>query len=261
MEELAARLVDTLIGVRAEEVTLGLQQIGRQALGTVAVIECQSCREGRRGNPISDAVNDGAAPGALILVQDAFEEIIKQKVGEVRILLVSHFDFAEKAAALADLRNGRFHLIGHLQSNKAQLASRLFQVIQTVDSEKLLNRLDRTAQEQGRSIEVLFEIKLSSEASKTGAAPEDIPALLRAADQCPALKITGLMSMPPWSEDAEQSRPFFRRLAQLAHQNGLPKLSMGMSGDFEVAIEEGSTLIRVGTALFGARPKPANALS
>jgi pyridoxal phosphate enzyme (YggS family) len=170
-------------------------------------------------------------------------------------------EFAEKATALQDLRDCTFHLIGHLQSNKAQLASRLFQVVQTVDSEKLMKRLDRTAQEQGRSIEVLFEIKLSSEASNTGAAPEDIPGHLKAAEQCAALNITCLMTMPPWREDAERSRPFFRQLAQLAHQNGLPKLSMGMSGDFEVAIEEGSTVIRVGTALFGARPKPANALS
>ncbi len=170
-------------------------------------------------------------------------------------------EFAEKAPELSEFTDVRFHLIGHLQSNKAQMACKLFQVIQTADSVKLLNRLDKGAEELGRRIEVLLEIKLSDEASKDGVAPENIEELLRAAEKCGLVYVTGLMTMPPWSEDPEHSRPFFRRLAILGQRYRLPKLSMGMSGDFEIAIEEGATLIRVGTALFGSRPKPAGVLS
>jgi uncharacterized pyridoxal phosphate-containing UPF0001 family protein len=105
-------------------------------------------------------------------------------------------------------------------------------------------------------MEVLFEVKLANEASKSGAQPEEIPALLEQAAACAAIRVTGLMTMPPWSEDAEQTRPYFQRLAEMARQHGLKELSMGMSHDFEAAIEEGATLIRLGTALFGPRPKP-----
>lgn len=165
-------------------------------------------------------------------------------------------EFAEKRPVLTDLPDARFHLIGHLQANKARAAADLFQVVQTVDSVKLLERIHSAAAAKGTRLEVFLEIKLSDEENKSGARPVDIPALLDAAVKCPHLQLTGLMTMPPWSEDAEQSRPYFRRLAALASEYQLPKLSMGMSNDFEVAIEEGATLIRVGTALFGARPKP-----
>ncbi len=164
-------------------------------------------------------------------------------------------EFAEKRPLLADL-DARFHLIGHLQSNKARQACDLFEVIETVDSDRLLRRLDAAAAERRRTIEALLEIKLSSEESKSGAPPQQIPDLLKAAAGCPHLKLSGLMTMPPWSEDQEQSRPYFQELARLARQYGLAQLSMGMSNDFEAAIEEGATIIRVGTALFGARPKP-----
>jgi pyridoxal phosphate enzyme (YggS family) len=170
-------------------------------------------------------------------------------------------EFAEKQPQLQDLEGARFHLIGHLQSNKARQACELFQVIQTADSAKLLKRLDTAAGELGVAPEVLIEIKLSGEESKSGAEPGELPELLDAAAACSAIRVTGLMTMPPWSEDAEQSRPYFRRLAELARRYGLRQLSMGMSNDFEVAIEEGATLIRVGTALFGARPKPQKAVS
>ncbi|MGA8028798.1 MAG: alanine racemase, partial [Bryobacteraceae bacterium] len=103
---------------------------------------------------------------------------------------------------------------------------------------------------------VLIEVKLSAEQAKTGARPEELPELLNAAADCTHLNVSGLMTMPPWSDDPEQSRPYFRQLADLARQHGLRELSMGMSGDLEVAIEEGATVIRVGTALFGRRPKP-----
>ena len=166
-------------------------------------------------------------------------------------------EFATKKMALGDLPEAKFHLIGHLQSNKVRLAAELFQVVQTIDSGKLLERLDRVCGEAAQTMDALLEIKLAGEESKDGASPEDIPMLLDAASRCRNVRVRGLMTMPPWSEDAELSRPYFRRLAQLAKQHSLTELSMGMSNDFEIALEEGATIIRVGTALFGARPKPS----
>jgi len=160
-------------------------------------------------------------------------------------------EFEGKHPAVSDLADAQFHLIGHLQSNKARTAAELFQVIQTVDSEKLARRLDQA----GRPLEVMIEVKLSEEASKSGAAPETLAELMETIRGCPNLRLTGLMTMPPWSEDAEVTRPYFRRLAELARRHDLKKLSMGMSHDFEAAIEEGATHIRVGTALFGPRRK------
>ncbi len=158
-------------------------------------------------------------------------------------------ELAEKHLILAD---AEFHFIGHLQSNKAKLAAELFQVIETVDSEKLARRLDQT----GHPLEVMIEVKLSEEEAKAGAAPDLLPALIDAIRGCANLRLTGLMTMPPWSDNPEETRPYFRRLAELGRAHGLPKLSMGMSHDLEAAIEEGATHIRVGTALFGPRPKP-----
>jgi PLP dependent protein len=166
-------------------------------------------------------------------------------------------EFADKHPELQDLSDARFHLIGHLQSNKARLACDLFTVIQTADSAKLLRRLDAAAAEANTAPEVMIEVKLSREENKTGAGPAELPALVEAAAACTRITVSGLMTMPPWSTDAEQSRPYFQELARLGRQYGLAKLSMGMSNDFEVAIEEGATIIRVGTALFGHRPKPS----
>jgi pyridoxal phosphate enzyme (YggS family) len=149
------------------------------------------------------------------------------------------------------LEGARFHLIGHLQSNKSRRAGELFDVIQTVDSPKLARRLDALA----RPLEVMIEVKLSPEETKAGCAPEDLPALIEAIRACPNLRLAGLMTMPPWADDPELSRPYFRRLRGLAEQHGLSGLSMGMSHDLEVAIEEGATVVRVGTALFGARSR------
>jgi PLP dependent protein len=166
-------------------------------------------------------------------------------------------EFAGKRPLLQDLPDARFHLIGHLQSNKSRLACNLFQVVQTVGSPKLLQRLNAAAQEKKMRLDIMFEIKLGNEESKSGASPGEIPQLLAEAANCPHLNLRGLMTIPPWSEDPETSRPYFQQLKQLARQYHLANLSMGMSADFEVAIEEGSTIIRVGTALFGPRPKPA----
>jgi PLP dependent protein len=160
-------------------------------------------------------------------------------------------EFETKQPALADLQDAEFHLIGHLQSNKARVAADLFRVIQTVDSDKLARRLDS----MGRKLEVMIEVKLSEEESKVGAAPESVEGLISAIRECANLRLTGLMTMPPWSDDPEQTRPYFRRLAELARKHSLPKLSMGMSHDLEAAIEEGATHVRIGTALFGPRRK------
>ncbi len=159
-------------------------------------------------------------------------------------------EFEAKHPEVSDLAGAEFHLIGHLQSNKARRAAELFQVIETVDSAKVARRLNEAA---AGPLEVMIEVKLSGEEAKSGAAPEDLPSLIEAVRSCPKLRLTGLMTMPPWSEDAEVSRPYFRQLRELAARHALVKLSMGMSHDFEVAIEEGATHIRVGTALFGPR--------
>jgi len=165
-------------------------------------------------------------------------------------------EFEDKRPALADLTGAQFHLIGHLQSNKARIASDLFQVIETVDSAKLARRLDQMVMrplEGMIPLEVMIEVKLSGEESKAGAAPQELPELIAAIHGCPNLHLTGLMTMPPWDDNPEAARPYFKRLAELARANGLPKLSMGMSHDLETAIEEGATHVRVGRALFGPR--------
>jgi pyridoxal phosphate enzyme (YggS family) len=160
-------------------------------------------------------------------------------------------EFEGKAPAVEDLTGARFHLIGHLQSNKSRKAAELFQVIQTIDSPKLARRLD----ECGRPLDVMLEVKLSEEDAKSGADPSELPSLIAAVRGCPHLTLVGLMTMPPWSDDPEASRPYFRRLRELGEELGLAQLSMGMSHDLETAIEEGSTCVRVGTALFGKRKK------
>jgi pyridoxal phosphate enzyme (YggS family) len=161
-------------------------------------------------------------------------------------------EFEGKAAQVRSLDGARFHLIGHLQSNKSRIAADLFDVVQTVDSAKLARRLAET----GRALEVMIEVKLSEEESKHGCAPADVPALVEAIRSHSSLTLRGLMTMPPWSEDPEVARPYFRRLRELALQCGVEDLSMGMSNDLEAAIEEGSTIVRVGTALFGKRKRP-----
>jgi len=162
-------------------------------------------------------------------------------------------EFETKSPELGHLPEARFHLIGHLQSNKTKKAAELFRVIQTVDTPKLARRLDDT----GKLLDVMLEVKLSEEDAKSGADPHDLQTLIDAVSDCPNLQLLGLMTMPPWSTDPEHSRPYFRRLRELADKYELKHLSMGMSHDLETAIEEGSTCVRIGTALFGKRKKPA----
>jgi pyridoxal phosphate enzyme (YggS family) len=165
-------------------------------------------------------------------------------------------EFEGKAPELAGLEDARYHLIGHLQSNKTRKAAELFHAVQTVDSGKLARRLDEAGRALDVMLDVMLEVKLSPEEAKHGAAPAELPELIAAVRACGNLRLLGLMTMPPWSDDPEASRGYFRRLRELAEQHGLAQLSMGMSHDLETAIEEGSTCVRVGTALFGKRQKP-----
>lgn len=155
----------------------------------------------------------------------------------------------------------RWHFIGHLQSNKCRDAVELFQMIESVDSLALAQEINKRAAAAAKTMPVLLEVNVAGEASKFGYAPERLLAELAELNKLPRLEIHGLMTVPPYVTDAEKARPHFRRLRELKERTEavlgapLPVLSMGMSGDFEVAIEEGATIVRVGTALFGARPK------
>ncbi len=174
-------------------------------------------------------------------------------------------EFAEKIDALRDLHDAEWHLIGHLQTNKAAKAAELFTAADSVDSLRLAQKLNASAQQLGKKLTVLIEINVGGEAAKSGLAPEslELDELLLAAPELANLDFCGLMTVPPFSDDPNLARPYFRKLRELRDQiatRELPSvemnvLSMGMSHDFEVAIEEGSTCVRVGTAIFGERPR------
>ena len=202
-----------------------------------------AARAGRKRSDITLLAVTKKFPAAVI--QEAYK-IGLREFGENYVQ-----EFERKRVELHECSGARVHLIGHLQSNKSKKAAEIFQVIETVDTVKLARRLD----EEGRPLDVMIEVKLSSEEAKAGAAPEDIPALADAIRATTHLRLLGLMTMPPWSDDGEQSRPYFARLRELAERNHLSQLSMGMSHDLEAAIEEGATIVRIGTALFGPRKK------
>ncbi|MGI6657503.1 MAG: YggS family pyridoxal phosphate-dependent enzyme [Desulfobulbus sp.] len=167
---------------------------------------------------------------------------------------------AEKIAAVP--HGARWHFIGHLQSNKARQAAELFDMVETVDRLKIARALDRHAQQIGKTLPILVQVNVGRDPRKAGVLPEDAPELLRTIAKETRLPVHGLMTMPPFTDDPEQSRPYFKALKELAKQladkglfadNNHVELSMGMSADYPVAIEEGATLVRVGTALFGTR--------
>lgn len=166
----------------------------------------------------------------------------------------------EKIGQLEDLQMS-WHLLGHLQTNKVRKALPGFGTIHSVDSVTLLRKLDEVAQELGASAEALIQVDLAGEATKYGAPPELVPQIFEAADRCQAVRVVGLMLLPPAPDTPEDARPWFTRLRQLRDQwrdGGIPsgmlrELSMGMSGDYEVAVQEGATMVRVGTAIFGRR--------
>ncbi len=155
----------------------------------------------------------------------------------------------------------RWHLIGHLQSNKVRKAAPAFAAIHAIDSIDLVRGVDAAAGERGAGPDLYIQVDLAGESTKFGAAEADVPGIARAAIECRSARLRGLMLLPPWFDDPEQARPYFRRLRELRERlvedgidrSHLRELSMGMSHDFEVAIQEGATLVRVGTAIFGKR--------
>jgi hypothetical protein len=190
-------------------------------------------------------------------------EIIRQAiVAGVTDLGENRVQEAEAKIPEVGRQGARWHLIGHLQSNKARRAVELFDVIHSLDSAALARRLDRACGEMGREeLPVLIQIDLGQEATKSGAAESEVPEIIDAIRQSQRLRLTGLMTLPPYFDDPEQARPFFRRLRELRDElraqrvfgESSGELSMGMTHDYEVAIEEGATMVRVGTAIFGAR--------
>ena len=169
---------------------------------------------------------------------------------------------AEQKMAATGALPARWHLIGHLQSNKARKAAR-FSAVHSIDSLDLLTRVDAAATEQGTQPEILIQVDLAGEETKFGAAEPQVEKLARAALELRGVRLVGLMLLPPWNENQEETRPWFVRLRAVRDRllgNGIPaaalaQLSMGMSHDFEAAVEEGATMVRVGTAIFGARTK------
>lgn len=207
-------------------------------------------RSGRRADEITLIAVSKTFPAEAI--SEAYAAGLRQ-FGENRIQ-----EWEAKSAALADLQ-ATWHFIGHLQSNKARRAAHLFDRVDSVDSAGLARKLAAAAGEEGKRLAVLIEAHLSHETTKSGASESDLLPLAEAVIALPQLELRGLMTVPPYFDDPEQARPFFRKLRELREGLGtkigspLPVLSMGMSHDFEVAIEEGATEIRVGSAIFGSR--------
>jgi PLP dependent protein len=190
----------------------------------------------------AQAVRDAYAAGQRDFGENRVQEAL-QKIGETADLTI------------------RWHLLGHLQSNKARKAGPAFAMVQSVDSVELIQKLDVAAADAGQAPGLLIQVDLAGEATKFGVVPGEVPRLFEAAAACRAAHVVGLMTLPPVPDTPEDARPYFRRLRALKDEwlaAGVPasmlrELSMGMSGDFEVAIEEGATIVRVGTAIFGSR--------
>jgi pyridoxal phosphate enzyme (YggS family) len=167
-------------------------------------------------------------------------------------------ELEEKALALASLEGVEWHVIGHLQRNKARAVAQHAAMVQSVDSARLAAALDRASAELGRVLPVLVQVNVGAEAQKSGCAPGELPSILDAIERAPNLALKGLMTIPPHTDDPDGARPFFDALAALRERNGgtvrLPELSMGMTHDLEQAIACGATIVRVGTAIFGERP-------
>jgi hypothetical protein len=214
-------------------------------------------RAGRAGSPVTlMAVSKTFSPD---LIREAYQAGLRC-FGENKVQ-----ELSGKADALADLADAEWHMIGHLQTNKAAKASALFAAIDSLDSLRLGEKLNSAAAQLGKRLAVLVEINLGGESAKSGLAPgsDELEKLLQAAPGLGQLDICGLMTIPPSGEDPEKARPYFRKLRELRDSIadrvlpavGMDLLSMGMSQDFEVAIEEGSTCVRLGTAIFGERAR------
>jgi pyridoxal phosphate enzyme (YggS family) len=220
---------------RADEIRSGIA-----ALETRIAAAC--ARAGRKRTDVQLVAVSKTFPAADVdhAIAAGMTDIGENKVQETR----------DKKPLVAG--DARWHLIGHLQSNKAKDAVRLYDVIQTVDSIELAEKIARAAESAGKRQDVLLQVNIGRELQKSGAAPDSVPDLARRIAAIPALHLTGLMAIPPAGE-AEEMRPYFRELLAMRDGLGLTELSMGMTDDFEVAIEEGATIIRVGRAIFGRR--------
>ena len=215
-------------------------------------------RAGRNASDVALMAVSKTQPAAKIIES---YEAGQRLFGENRVQ-----EFAEKVTALASLHDADFHMIGHLQSNKAAKAAEVFHAIDSLDSAKLAERLNAAAEKFGKTLDVLIEINVGGEEAKSGIAPDssELERILAGTPTWTNLRVRGLMTVPPFTENPEAARPYFRHLRELRDKlaaRNLPavqlnQLSMGMSHDFEVAIEEGSTCVRIGTAIFGDRPKP-----
>ena len=219
-------LADNLDRIRARIAT-ACQQAGRD-VGDVLLL-------GVTKTVLPEAVDAAVAAGLTTFGENKIQEA-KAKIPEVS-------------------NRARWHFIGHLQSNKAREAVALFDLIQSVDSVKLAGELNQWAERAGKTQPILLEVNVASEASKHGLRPEDVAAAVTEINRLAHLEVRGLMTIPPYAVDPEQARPFFRQLRTLRDQLRLPELSMGMSHDFTVAIEEGATIVRIGAAIFGERKR------
>ncbi len=211
-------------------------------------------------NQSAEAVLEAYAAGLRLFGESRVQEW-QQKLPALAHL----FNITRNDSPFAQDPYAEFHLIGPLQSNKTAHAAELFHAIDAVDSLKIATRLDAVARALGKRLPILIEVKLSYEESKHGVSPAGLPALLAGLAPLEGLLPAGLMTVPPWSQDPESARPYFRELRLLRDRSlaacpTLTQLSMGMSNDFAVAIQEGSTCIRIGTALFGERQYSASAL-
>jgi len=240
------RTVDAL-GARLEEIRGRIAECARRAGRTPGDVTLIAVSKTHAAETVRRALVAGVADFGENRVQEAEEKI--ETIGR---------------AGAGGANTPRWHLIGHLQSNKARRAVKLFDVIHTVDSTELIERLERMCVEEGRAeLPVLLQVDLAGEESKAGARADTLPELISKAATCKHVRLAGLMTLPPFYEDTERVRPFFRRLRELrdelrargAFGEGRGELSMGMSHDFEAAIEEGATMVRVGTAIFGARER------
>ena len=220
---------------RAEEIRASVAAVEARVAAA-----CQRAGRAREDVRLVGVSKTFPAADIELAIAAGIAEIGENKVQEAR----------EKRPAVA--ASARWHLIGHLQSNKAKDAVRLFDVIQTIDSAGLAERVARVAEAAGKKQEVLLQVNIGREEQKSGVDPDDVAKLVRRVAELPSLHLAGLMAIAPLGE-AEEMRPYFRQLRALRDGLGLVELSMGMTDDFEVAIEEGATIIRVGRAIFGSR--------
>lgn len=212
-----------------------------------------------RGRIAAAATNSGRRESEITLVavsktfsSDVVAEAVAAGVSDLGENRAQ--ELKEKVAALGSI--ARWHFVGHLQSNKVRHVVGSCALIHSVDSAGVAEEIAARAQRSGLVQEVLVEVNVSGEATKHGVVPSEISGLLARIHGLEGIHVTGLMTIPPWPEDPEESRPFYQELAELARGHALERLSMGMTRDFEVAISEGATLVRVGEAIFGARSHP-----